>query len=95
LAHLPVPFLLPVPVPCSTIVFLFAPTNINFSGVARNTTDNNDINTSKLAEILEDKPSKTLVDFVDNTTQAKKPKENENTIIEIDLQNKVDMAKKH
>jgi hypothetical protein len=63
------------------------------AGVARNTTYKNDINTSKKAEILEDKLSKTLVESVDNTTQAKKPRENGNNIIEIDLQNKVNMAK--
>jgi hypothetical protein len=68
--------------------------NINFAGVARNTTKNNNINTNKLAEISKDKPSKTLVEFMENNTQAKKPKENGNVIIKIDLQNKVDMAKK-
>jgi hypothetical protein len=52
----------------------------------------NNINTSKLAKISEDKPSITLVDIVDNTTQAKKLKENDNNSIEINLQNKVDMA---
>jgi hypothetical protein len=67
--------------------------NINFAGVARKTTYKNNINTSSLKEILEDKPSKTLVAFVDNTTEAKKQRENDNNIIEIDLQNKVDMAK--
>jgi hypothetical protein len=67
--------------------------NINFAGVARNTTYKNDINTSIKAEISEDQPSKTLVEFVDNTTQAKKPKENDNNIYEINLQNKVYMAK--
>jgi hypothetical protein len=45
------------------------------------------------AEISKDKPYQTLAEFVDNTTQAKRTKENDNNIIEIDLQNKVDMAK--
>jgi hypothetical protein len=48
--------------------------DINFAGVARNTTYKNDINTSKKVEISECKPSKTLVEFVDNTTQAKNRK---------------------
>jgi galactose-1-phosphate uridylyltransferase len=46
--------------------------NTKIAGVARNTNNKNDINTSKLMEILKDKPSKTLAEFVDNTTQAKK-----------------------
>jgi tRNA(Ile)-lysidine synthase TilS/MesJ len=64
----------------------------NFAEVARNTTKNNDINTSKLVEILEDKPSKTLVEFVDNTIQVKKPKENVNNNIRNDLQLCFNMA---
>jgi hypothetical protein len=48
--------------------------NINFAGVARNTTNNNNINTSKLVEISKDKPSKILVEFMENNTQAKNPK---------------------
>jgi hypothetical protein len=36
---------------------------------------------------------KPLVEFVYNTTQAKKPKENDKSIIKIDLQNKVNKAK--
>jgi hypothetical protein len=67
--------------------------DINFAGVARSTTYKNNINTSKKAEISEDKPSKTLVEFVDNTTHAKKPKENGNNIIKIDVQKKVNMTK--
>jgi hypothetical protein len=67
--------------------------DINFAGVVIIITYRNDINTSKKAEILEDKPSKTLAEFGDNTSQAKKPKENGNNIIKIDLQNKVNMAK--
>jgi hypothetical protein len=35
--------------------------NINFAGVARNTTVNNNINQSKMAEISKDKPYQTLV----------------------------------
>jgi hypothetical protein len=62
--------------------------------VARNITDNNDINTSKYVEILKDKPSEKLVEFVDNTTQAKKPIENDNYIVKYYLQNKVDKADK-
>jgi hypothetical protein len=48
--------------------------NINFAGVARNTSVNNDINVSKLAEFSKNKPSQTLVEFVDITTKAKKQK---------------------
>jgi hypothetical protein len=48
--------------------------NINLSGVAINTADNNNINTSKLAEISKVKPFKTLMEFMENNTQAKKPK---------------------
>jgi hypothetical protein len=55
--------------------------NINFAGVARNTTNKNDINTRKLVEISKDKPSKTLVEFMENNTQAKNLKENDDNII--------------
>jgi hypothetical protein len=67
--------------------------NINFAGVARNATYKNDINTSKKAEISEDKPSKTLVEFVDNTTQAKKRKKMTTTSSKSTYKNKVKMAK--
>jgi hypothetical protein len=50
--------------------------NINIAGVAENTTNTHNINLSELAEISKDKPSKTLVEFVDNNIQAKKPEEN-------------------
>jgi hypothetical protein len=48
--------------------------NINFAGMARNTTKHSNINTSKLAEISKHKPSKTLVEFMENNTQAKNQK---------------------
>jgi hypothetical protein len=67
--------------------------NINFAGVARNNTYKSDINSSKFAVISKDKPSKTLVEFMENNTQAKKPKENDDNIIEISLQNNIDKAK--
>jgi hypothetical protein len=37
--------------------------SINFAGVARNTTNNNDINTGKLVEFWNDEPSKTLLEL--------------------------------
>jgi hypothetical protein len=60
--------------------------------VARNTTNNNDINTSKLAEFSKDESSKTLVEFVEISTKTKKAEENDNNIIKNGLQNKVVMA---
>jgi hypothetical protein len=48
--------------------------NINFAGVAKNTTYKNDINTGKLAEISKDKPYQTLVEFVDINTKTNKRK---------------------
>jgi hypothetical protein len=64
--------------------------NVNFAGVATNTTNTNAINPSELAEISKDKPFKTLVEFVDNTIKDKKPKENDDNTIKIDIQNMVD-----
>jgi hypothetical protein len=47
--------------------------NINFAGVATNNTNRNDTNQSELATISKDKPSKTLVEFIDNNTCCNVP----------------------
>jgi altronate dehydratase len=66
--------------------------NVMIAGVARNTTNYNDINASKFVEISKDKPSKTLVESMENNSQAKNLKESDNNIVKIDLQNKIDKA---
>jgi hypothetical protein len=48
--------------------------NIKITRVARNTTNNNDTNKSKLVEFSKGETSKTLVEFMKNHIQAKKPK---------------------
>jgi hypothetical protein len=55
--------------------------NISFAGVARNTTVNNDINQSKIAEISKDKPYQTLVEFVDISTKTKNTENNDDNNI--------------
>jgi hypothetical protein len=45
--------------------------NIKIAGVARNTTNNNNISTSKWVEFSKDEPPKTLVELMKNHTQAK------------------------
>jgi hypothetical protein len=47
--------------------------NIKIAGVTRNTTNNNDTNTSKLVEFSKGETSKTLVELMKNHIQAKKP----------------------
>jgi hypothetical protein len=47
---------------------------------------------SELAAISKNKPSKTLVEFINNNTEVKQNKENNNNIIKINLQNNIDMA---
>jgi hypothetical protein len=63
--------------------------NINFAGVARNTTINNNINQSKMVEISKDKPYQTLVEFVDFSTKTEKTEEKDDNNIKNGLQNKV------
>jgi hypothetical protein len=41
----------------------------------------------KLAKIMQDKTSKTLVEFIDNIANAEETKENNDNNVEIDLQN--------
>jgi hypothetical protein len=67
--------------------------NVRFAGVARNTTVNNDINQNEMAEISKDELYQTLVEFIDISTKAEKPEENDNDNIENGLQNKVVRAK--
>jgi hypothetical protein len=67
--------------------------NIKIAGVSRNTTNNNDTNTSKLVEFLKSETSKTLVEFMKNQIQVKKLEENINNITNINTQKDVDLAK--
>jgi hypothetical protein len=67
--------------------------NIRIGGVSRTTTNNNDANTSELVEFSKCETSKTLVEFMKNHIQAKKPKENDDNSIKNGLQNKFVLAK--
>jgi hypothetical protein len=54
------------------VMFAGVNSNINFAGVGNKNTNINETNPSELVGIPKDKPSKTLVKLIDNTTQAKK-----------------------
>jgi hypothetical protein len=87
-----------IPITASTTIFIRSKiagvnNNINFAGVTRNTTVNNNINQRKMAEISKDKPYQTLVEFMDISTKAEKTEENNNDNIKNGLQNSVVMTK--